>query len=69
MPDQPAVTTLFFTDLEGSSRLWETNPEGMQPAMAQHDALLRREVITHRGEVVKMTGDGICAAFVDPLDA
>ncbi|HVE49495.1 MAG TPA: AAA family ATPase, partial [Casimicrobiaceae bacterium] len=47
----------------------ETNPEGMQPAMAQHDALLRREVITHRGEVVKMTGDGICAAFVDPLDA
>ena len=41
----------------------------MRPALARHDALARAAVEGHRGTVVKMTGDGVHAAFDDPLDA
>src|ERR1700758_2225674 len=63
------AVTFLFTDLEGSTRLWEEAPERMRPAMAQHDALLRDAVRRHRGTVVKMTGDGGHAAFADPVGA
>ena len=41
----------------------------MRPALARHDALARTAVESHRGTVVKMTGDGLYAAFDDALDA
>jgi predicted ATPase len=41
----------------------------MAPALARHDALTRQIVDAHRGTVVKMVGDGVHAAFADPLDA
>ena len=63
------VVTFLFTDVEGSSRLWEREPERMMRTMAAHDALLRAAVEENRGVVVKMTGDGLHAAFPDPLDA
>jgi predicted ATPase/class 3 adenylate cyclase len=63
------VTTLLFTDIEASTRLWEQEGERMSRALAQHDALSRSAVERHRGAVVKMTGDGMYAAFGDPLDA
>lgn len=69
MHDEAAVTTFLFTDIEGSTRLWEEQPERMRPALARHDAIARGAVTHHGGEVVKMTGDGIHAAFHDPLDA
>ena len=68
MSEQSAVTFLF-TDIEGSTRLWEQEPERMLPVMARHDAISRSTVERHRGTVVKMTGDGVHAAFDDPLDA
>jgi predicted ATPase/class 3 adenylate cyclase len=64
-----AVTTFLFTDIEGSTRLWEDEPGRMQPALARHDALVRAAVEHNRGDVVKMSGDGVHAAFSDPLDA
>jgi predicted ATPase/class 3 adenylate cyclase len=64
-----AVTTFLFTDIEGSTRLWEVEPERMRPALERHDTIARGAVKHHGGEVVKMTGDGIHAAFSDPLDA
>ena len=64
-----SLTTFLFTDLEGSTRLWEAAPERMRPALAQHDALARAAVEAHGGTVVKMTGDGVHAAFGDPLRA
>ena len=64
-----ALSTLFFTDIEGSTELWEQHPERMRHALARHDAISRAAVEAHRGIVVKMTGDGIHAAFDDPLDA
>ena len=63
------VVTFLFTDIEGSTRLWEQEPERMRPALARHDALARAAVESNRGMVVKMSGDGIHAAFDDPLDA
>lgn len=64
-----AVTTFLFTDIEGSTRLWEQEPERMRPALARHDAIVRAAVENNRGRVVKMTGDGLHAAFGDPIDA
>jgi predicted ATPase/class 3 adenylate cyclase len=64
-----AVATILFTDIEGSTRLWDTEPERMRPALARHDALVRGVIEGHRGTVVKLTGDGVYAAFADPLDA
>src|SRR5664279_4827955 len=63
------VVTFLFTDIEGSTRLWEEDPERMRPALARHDAISRAAVELHRGVVVKMTGDGMHAAFDDALDA
>lgn len=41
MSDLPVGTVTFlFTDLEGSTRLWEDDPDAMRAAMARHDALL-----------------------------
>ena len=69
MQEHASVTTFLFTDIEGSTRLWESQPERMQAALARHDALAREAVEGSRGVVVKTTGDGIHAAFSDPLDA
>jgi predicted ATPase/class 3 adenylate cyclase len=66
---QSGVTTYLFTDIEGSTRLWEQEPERMRPALARHDELTREAVEAHRGVVVKTTGDGFHAVFDDPLDA
>src|SRR5450755_3417648 len=65
----PGVTTLLFTDIEGSTRLWEQEGDKMSRALAEHDALSRTAVERNRGIVVKMTGDGMYAAFGDALDA
>ena len=65
----PEIVSFLFTDVEGSTGLWARDPEGMGPALALHDAILRDAVASNRGSVVKMSGDGIHAAFSDPLDA
>ena len=69
MHDHSAITTFLFSDIEGSTQLWEREPARMEGALARHDALARAAVEGHRGHVVKMTGDGMCAAFDDPQDA
>ena len=61
------VVSFLFTDIERSSELWELDPVRMSVAMAKHDQMLRRAVELNRGKVVKMTGDGMHAAFNDPL--
>ncbi len=50
MSELPSGTVTFlFTDLEGSTRLWEEHPEAMQPALARHDEILRESVTAHGG--------------------
>ncbi|MFN0089307.1 MAG: LuxR C-terminal-related transcriptional regulator [Acidimicrobiales bacterium] len=68
-PDLPAGTVTFlFTDIEGSTRRWESFPVDMARCVAEHDQLLRTAVLNVGGHVVKSTGDGVMAAF-DNADA
>ena len=63
------VVTFLFTDIEGSTRMWDELPEAMTGAMARHDEILVSVVERHSGIVFKHTGDGICSAFQSPTDA
>ena len=63
------TVTFLFTDLEGSTRLWEEHPEPMRAALARHDEILREAVEGHCGHVVKTTGDGLHAVFATAHDA
>ena len=66
MAELPSGTVTFlFTDIEGSTRLWEEHPDAMRDALARHDELLREAIEAHGGYVVKTTGDGFHAAFAD----
>lgn len=61
--------TFLFTDIEGSTRLWEREPASMSAALEQHDELVRREVDERGGHVFKTVGDACCAVFGVPSDA
>jgi predicted ATPase/class 3 adenylate cyclase len=63
------TVTFLFTDLQGSTRLWEEYPDAMPAALARHDQLLRAEIDAHGGHVVKGTGDGLHAVFASVRDA
>ena len=68
--DLPSGTVTFlFTDVEGTTRLWQEHPDAMKTALARHDAILRDAIESHAGYVVKTTGDGFHAAFRAAHDA
>jgi predicted ATPase/class 3 adenylate cyclase len=63
-PALPSGTVTFlFTDVEGSTRLWEIFPAAMPAALARHEAILRQAVAAHEGMVFKTVADSVCAAF------
>jgi len=55
--------TFLFTDIEGSTKLWETQAEAMRVALARHDALLRESIGKHAGHIFKTGGDSFYAVF------
>ena len=59
----------LFTDIEGSTRRWESDPHTMRSALAAHDDVLRETIEVHGGWLFKHTGDGACAAFASPKSA
>jgi adenylate cyclase len=68
-PLPSGTVTFLFTDIEGSSRLWETQHDAMQASLARHDALVRGCIEAHGGHVVKTLGDGFLAAFASASGA
>src|SRR5438093_183253 len=63
------TVTFLFTDIEGSTRLWEEQPDTMRLTLARHDALLRAAIETNGGHVFKTIGDAFCAAFATAPEA
>jgi class 3 adenylate cyclase len=62
------TVTFLFTDIEGSTRLWEYYPQAMRAALARHDALIRAAE-AHGGGVFKTVGDAFYAVFAAAADA
>src|SRR6266700_2323368 len=72
MPDLPIGTVTFlFTDIEGSTRLWEQCPAAMRTAVARHDALLAQGIRQYGGVVIKSRGEGgsLFGVFARATDA
>ncbi|HEX9371769.1 MAG TPA: tetratricopeptide repeat protein, partial [Roseiflexaceae bacterium] len=70
MADMPTGTVTFlFTDIVGSTRLWEQHPQAMPDALARHDAILRGTIEAHGGAVIATSGDGAHASFAAAPDA
>jgi hypothetical protein len=64
-----SVLTFLFTDIEGSTRRWEADPDAIRVALEAHNRTLRDAVEANDGEVFNYTGDGMCAVFTSPLAA
>ncbi len=61
---QPSGTVSFlFTDIEGSTPLWDANPDGMRIALSRHDEILRAAFGDGGGYVFSTGGDGFGVAF------
>ncbi len=70
MAELPTGTVTFlFTDLEGSTRLWEERPDAMTRALVVHDMLLRQAIEVNRGVVIDHAGDGMATVFGSANDA
>src|SRR6266545_3377885 len=63
------TVTFLFTDIEGSTQLWEKQPEAMKSALAQHDLILHEAIESNYGHVIKTTGDGIHGVFEKAIGA
>jgi predicted ATPase len=61
--------TFLFTDVEGSTRRWEADAEGMRKALGVHDKVLRTAIEAYDGFLFSHTGDGFVAAFASPMSA
>lgn len=53
----------LFSDIEGSTKLWERHPEEMRGALQHHDAVVGKVIADANGDLVKSTGDGVMAVF------
>ena len=70
MESPPTGTVTFlFTDIEGSTRRWQDEPEAMRALLVEHDAILRDVIDKHRGHLFKHTGDGVASVFTSAADA
>ena len=65
------MITYLFTDVEGSTPLWQQHPREMNGVMARHDSLLTSAVEENGGTVVRPRGEGdsIFAVFLGATDA
>jgi predicted ATPase/class 3 adenylate cyclase len=70
MSELPSGTiTFLFTDIEGSTQLWDNYPTEMPLVLSRHDAILRRQIDAHEGVLFKTVGDAFCAAFTTSASA
>src|SRR5215210_4913029 len=63
------TVTFLFTDIEGSTRMWENYPTQMEAALSRHDEILRAAIEARDGYVFKTIGDAFCAVFATAREA
>ncbi len=63
------TVTFLFTDIEGSTQLWEGYPEEMKSAHARHESIIRETAASHGGYAYKMIGDAFQIAFDTATEA
>jgi predicted ATPase/class 3 adenylate cyclase/Tfp pilus assembly protein PilF len=61
--------TFLYTDIEGSTPMWDRNPKAMQKSVERHNQILRQAIEEHGGTAYKIIGDAFQAAFVVPAEA
>ena len=64
-----APFAIVFTDIEGSTSLWENQPVAMEMAVDEHHKLVRDLIHDHNGYEVKTIGDSFMIAFKGLADA
>src|SRR5215218_3710354 len=70
MPDLPSGTVTFlFTDIEGSTALWEQDQAAMRSAVDRHLELLDAAITAYDGHRFQIIGDAVQAAFASAPDA
>src|SRR5215204_3595333 len=70
MAELPRGTVTFlFTDIEGSTALWERDRAGMREAVDRQLAILQSLIAAHHGVLYKTVGDGTQAAFASADEA
>src|SRR4051794_13826379 len=63
------TVTFLFTDIQGSTALWERWPDAMKLALARHHAILGDAMTLYNGHVFQIIGDAFCVAFGSAPDA
>jgi predicted ATPase/class 3 adenylate cyclase len=63
------TVTFLFTDIEGSTALWQRHAKAMPAALARHEAIVRQVIAARGGVVFKTIGDAVCAAFASAPQA
>ncbi|GJM38754.1 MAG: hypothetical protein DHS20C19_21210 [Acidimicrobiales bacterium] len=66
---EPVDLTFLFTDIEGSTGLWERHPAEMVAVIGRHDAILETAIADHKGVLIGKTGDGVVGGFASAHDA
>ena len=62
--ERPSGTIAFlFTDVEGSTRLWDEHDDDMDRALEAHDQILHDAIAAEAGYVFSTQGDAFAAAF------
>ena len=69
LPASTQTLTFLFTDIEGSTPLWDRDAEAMRRATVRHNALLREAIAAHGGDAFRVVGDAFCVAFANAGDA
>jgi DNA-binding CsgD family transcriptional regulator len=64
-----ATHTFLFTDVMGSTRLWQSDPAQASEQLQADAAVIARAVADHAGRVFKTTRDGTCSVFSSVLQA
>ena len=57
--------TFLFSDIQGSTPLWEQHPEAMHRALARHNEIMHQVMAAFDGQVFKIVGDEFQVAFAN----